>query len=105
MSRKTKVIGIRVDQEVDERLLNFEAATGIERVTLARNAMLAALDFFDRNGRVSFPLRVIEVGKAGTSRSSEEIADLRPQDQGTPVLDAEPVKTTSSEKFHKNNNF
>jgi hypothetical protein len=91
MSTKTKVIGVRVDQEVDRRLLDFEANTGIERVTLARNALLAALDFYEANGRITFPLQVIEgaVVPKKARLDAEEIARLRPQDRGTPVLKTE----------------
>jgi hypothetical protein len=91
MSRKTKVIGVRVDEGVDQRLLHFEAKTGIERVTLARNALLAALDFYEVNGRITFPLQLIEGPglSAGARLDSDEIAKLRPQDRGTPVLKAE----------------
>jgi len=97
MSRKTKVIGIRVDPEVDGRLSVFETSTGIERVTLARNAMLAALDFYEKHGRISFPLHVVEGGlsKEG-SRSPEDIAKLRPEDRGTPVLDVEPAHQSTT---------
>lgn len=57
---KTKVIGVRVDVHTDTRLSRFEAETGVERVTLARNAILAALIYYDETGKISFPLRMVE---------------------------------------------
>lgn len=92
MSRKTKVIGVRVDEEVDERLLHFEAKTGIERVTLARNALLAALNFYEENGKISFPLQIIEGETKRPRLDAEEIARLRPEDRGTPVLNVDTGK-------------
>ena len=92
MSRKTKVIGVRVDGEVDERLQHFEANTGIERVTLARNALLAALNFYEKNGKISFPLRVIEGETESVRLDADEIARLRPEDRGTPVLNVDTGK-------------
>lgn len=60
MPTKSKVIGVRVDSETDGRLARFEHDTGVERVTLARNALLAALDYYERKGRISFPLILVE---------------------------------------------
>lgn len=60
MAAKTKVIGMRVDQETERRLAHFEQVTGVESVTLARNATIAALDYFETHGRISFPLILIE---------------------------------------------
>lgn len=97
MSRKTKVIGVRVDEEVNRRLLQFESETGIERVTLARNAMIAALKFYEKNRRISFPLKVVEA--SGFSQrpllDEEEMARLRPEDKGTPVLEMKSQTTTA----------
>lgn len=60
MERKTKLIGVRIDEATDLRLSEFEKRTGVERVTLARNAMLAALLYYETTGRISFPLVLVE---------------------------------------------
>jgi len=71
MTAKTKVIGVRVDEATDARLAKFERETGVERVTLARNAMIAALDYYDRAGRISFPLVLVEPVQPPKSKSNE----------------------------------
>jgi hypothetical protein len=72
MTTKSKVIGVRVDPATDARLAKFETETGVERVTLARNAMLAALDYYEKRGRISFPLLLIEPTQHPTSSKTGE---------------------------------
>lgn len=56
MSIKSKVLGVRIDQATEKRLERFESVTKVEAVTLARAALDAALDYFDENGGIRFPL-------------------------------------------------
>lgn len=67
MQKKTKIIGIRIDEDTDARLEAFERQTGVERVTLARNAMVAALNYYEEAGRISFPLVLVEPGNLGAA--------------------------------------
>ena len=84
-----------MEEKVDERLLRFESETGIERVTLARNALVAALSFYEKHGVISFPLQVVANRAAQTGRPDpERMAKLRPEDRGTPVKNPEvPAKS------------
>ena len=72
------MIGGRVDVHTDIRLSRFEANTGVERVTLARNAILAALTYYEETGKISFPLRMIEPRTDQTCNCQESRPDERP---------------------------
>lgn len=41
------------------RLADFEKTTGVEGTTLARKLLESALDYFEANGSITFPLLVI----------------------------------------------
>lgn len=58
--KKTRMLGVRLDEDTFARLDNIERLTGVEKVTLARLSLMAMLDYFDHKGRISFPLKVIE---------------------------------------------
>lgn len=67
-----------MDIHTDIRLSRFEADTGVERVTLARNAILAALIYYEENGKISFPLRMIEPRTDQACNCEESIPDEPP---------------------------
>lgn len=58
-TKNARQVGIRFDAAANARLTRFEASTGVEAVTLARNATLACLDFFEQHGYLSFPIVVV----------------------------------------------
>lgn len=60
MSTEPRNLGIRLDIELTRRLEAFERGTGVSGVTLGRNAIEAALTFFEANGKITFPLVVID---------------------------------------------
>lgn len=61
MSEKTKVLGVRLETSVYDRLQSFENATDVEKVTLARAAIIACLNYFDEHGSLAFPLQITPV--------------------------------------------
>jgi hypothetical protein len=58
VSVKTKIIGVRVDENTERRLAKFEEKTLIESVALARAAIDASLNFFEEHGYIHFPLEM-----------------------------------------------
>lgn len=60
MNPQNRNLGIRLDAPLSARLEHFEQSTGVGAATLGRNALIAALDYFDQHGSISFPLRLIE---------------------------------------------
>lgn len=60
MTKEPRNLGIRLDPELTERLERFEKRTGVTAVTLGRNALAAALDYFESRGKITFPLHVID---------------------------------------------
>jgi len=59
MSEKTKVLGVRLETSIYNRLQQFEDDTDVEKVTLARAAIIACLDYFEDNGSLAFPLKIV----------------------------------------------
>lgn len=57
--KKNLQIGVRIDEDLAERLDLFESKTGIPPSMLARSALQAALDSFETEGHISFPLTMI----------------------------------------------
>lgn len=50
------MVGVRIDETLKERLKMFESFTGIPPALLARSALEAALDFFEKKRSITFPL-------------------------------------------------
>ena len=88
--KKARQINVRIDEATGMLLDDFEARTGMEAVTLARTALTAALQEFQRGGTLSFPLRIqslkamtaeelqnrIDQGKAAGGLGQPMIADF-----------------------------
>jgi hypothetical protein len=51
-------LGLRISKEVSERLARFEAETNHSAVSLAREALMAALDHYEEVGKISLPIRI-----------------------------------------------
>ena len=58
MDKKSKQIGLRLDEKLMTRLKNFEKITNIPFSILVRNAIEIALDNFERDNKITFPLSV-----------------------------------------------
>ncbi len=56
MDKKSKQIGLRLDEKLMARLKNFEKITNIALSILVRNAVEVALDQFERDNKITFPL-------------------------------------------------
>ena len=56
MDKKSKQIGLRLDEKLMNRLKNFEKITNIPFSILVRNAIEIALDNFERDNKITFPL-------------------------------------------------
>lgn len=82
MSTETRNLGIRLDPELNRRLERFESKTGVGAVTLGRNAIIAALDYFEAHKRITFPLAMVD----SSSISMESIGlNESPPAYGSPV--------------------
>ena len=63
MDKKSKQIGLRLDEKLMARLKNFERVTNIPLSILVRNAIEVALDKFERDNKITFPLAELAVSK------------------------------------------
>jgi hypothetical protein len=81
---KSSTLSTRVDSSLIGRLAAFEQRTGVEKASLVRAALTAALDCYERQGALTFPLTIADAsqhshsalesfpkGRSGTSRSGE----------------------------------
>lgn len=59
MENKTRIVGIRVEAAVFKRLEKMETETGMEKVSLARTALMAVLDHYEATGNLTLPLKVV----------------------------------------------
>jgi hypothetical protein len=59
-TKNARTLGIRLDEHTNARLLRFEAATLIEGVSLARAALIAALDAYEADNSLTLPLRITD---------------------------------------------
>ena len=63
-TKNARILGIRLDEKTNARLLVFESATLIEGVSLARAALIASLDAFDQHGTLTLPLRITDASQS-----------------------------------------
>lgn len=63
MDNKTRVIGIRVEESVFQRLAKLESETGMEKVSLARTALVAVLEHYESTGQLVLPLKIVSGGR------------------------------------------
>ena len=57
---KTGTLSTRVDAGLIARLAKFEERTGVEKATLVRASLAAALDCYERHERIAFPLVIAD---------------------------------------------
>lgn len=55
----TRNLGVRLTGNLVTDLAEFEATTGVEGTTLARELLAAALKYFKEHGSITFPLAVL----------------------------------------------
>ena len=60
MNKKPRNLGVRLDPALTERLARIEQKTGVNGATIARNAIEAALNYFDKHGKLIFPLHIVD---------------------------------------------
>ena len=60
-------LGVRLDAETTARLSKFEQTTGVEGTTLARNCILAGLNYFEENGSITFPVEIVSLRRTNIS--------------------------------------
>lgn len=65
---KTQTLSIRVDGQLVTRLANFESDSGVERATLIRASVVAALDHYESTGSITFPLMMTDIKHSPTSK-------------------------------------
>ena len=72
-------LGVRLDAIATSRLERFRSKTGIDGVTLARLALLSALDTYEREGQLTLPLVVVsESAFSETARRPARERDPKP---------------------------
>lgn len=86
---KPRNLGLRLDEATTADLDAFEAATGVEATTLARNALRACLDYWKAHGKISFPLRLVEAGPAVVTTKPFQV---------TQIIGPDPIQPTPAEK-------
>lgn len=59
MKKKTYQLGVRMDEDLLARLRKFEEQTGISSSALARATLESALDYFETQNEIAFPLRCV----------------------------------------------
>lgn len=59
MKKKTYQLGVRMDEDLLARLRRFEEQTGISSSALARATLESALDYFEQEKEIVFPLRCV----------------------------------------------
>jgi len=77
-TKNARILGIRLDQKTNARLVRFENATLIEGVSLARAALIAALETYERHGSLTLPLKIISSAQNEnlfTSQVSENLME------------------------------
>jgi hypothetical protein len=55
-TKNARTLSIRLDATENENLTKFEETTGIDGVSLGRNALRACLTYFQHGGTITFPL-------------------------------------------------
>lgn len=55
-TKNARTLSIRLDAAETENLAKFEKETGIDGVSLGRNALRACLAYFNEGGTITFPL-------------------------------------------------
>lgn len=76
------IIGIRMDQTLKDRVDRFQERTGVESVTLARTALMAALDSFEATGVLEFPLKVVSAKTAEIAQFPTVKSETKPKKRG-----------------------
>lgn len=59
MEKKNNQIGVRLDDDLYNRLKGLEKHTGMPSSTLVRMLIEAALDYYDKEGQIVFPIACI----------------------------------------------
>lgn len=67
--KNARIVGIRLDEDDTRDLEEFEAATSIEGVSLARAALKAALKRWKETGKLSLPLRITDEHEEAKSKA------------------------------------
>ena len=63
MAAKTKGISTKIEPEMFEELEEFERTSGVDKSTLTRAALRAALDCWKERGALVFPLQMVDSSK------------------------------------------
>lgn len=82
-TKNARILGIRLDEKTNERLLKFEEATLIEGVSLARASLIAALDSFEANQSLTLPLKIVSAPRV-TVIETLSPAPAKPSTTGKP---------------------
>ena len=67
---KTQTLSTRVDAQLVERLDRFEIQTGVERASLIRSSITAALDYYEEHGSIAFPLYISDSPRPKSSNNA-----------------------------------
>jgi hypothetical protein len=78
-TKNARTLSIRLDATETENLAKFEDTTGIDGVSLGRNALRACLTYFQQGGTITFPLILqpnAQSEKPTTTHASGLAADI-----------------------------
>lgn len=81
--KNARTLGVRLDEHDTKRLEQFEKATSIEGVSLARASLKASLDYYEQHGEISVPIKLVIAPKQAPSK----IVHLREHIQGSKVAE------------------
>ena len=57
---KTVHLAVRISEELHQRLEAVSDSMNVEKPTLVRGALEAVVSYVERNGRITFPLVLVE---------------------------------------------
>lgn len=98
---KGRNLGLRLDENDTKDLELFERTTGIEATTLARNALRACIAYWKQHGKISFPLRLVEIDQARNYTLKEMTGSDAAQKAATRLNEIPPATPSDSARLRK----
>jgi hypothetical protein len=101
MAAESRNLGVRLDTQLAPRLAACEKNTGIEGVSLARNLIAAALDYYEENGSITFPIAVIPLQELRLLQQAASSQTARKNIMAASTLLSEPAQSYSTKPKKK----
>lgn len=87
--KKTVGISLRIDDEMHDRIVAFETSSGVGKTTLIINAITATLDYYEKQGYIRFPIKVVDSSITTYPAPSEASQKVAESDNGNDDSDVE----------------